>query len=320
MDGFPSEIGVPPPRTVVAAGVEIGRGSRVVLRPRAGGDVFGAAMAGMVATVEAIHEDLDGKVHLAVTLEDDPGRELGEDRRPGHRFFFAPDEVEPMAGEPPPTKRVLVAGIGNIFFADDGFGVAVAKELQARELPRGVDVIDFGIRGMDLVFALGEGYDVALFVDAVPRGDEPGTVFLIEPQLAEPDEPMMLDAHGMDPVKVLTLAGQLGPVPERILLVGCEPLTGVSGDEEELVGELSDPVRAAVGVAVELVEQTLGELFDDQTPPCRRQAREGTNGDVARRPLVDDDQTPPCRRQAREGSNGDVARRPLVDDERGGER
>jgi hydrogenase maturation protease len=288
MDGFPSEIGVPPPRTVVAAGVEIGRGSRVVLRPRAGGDVFGAAMAGMVATVEAIHEDLDGKVHLAVTLEDDPGRELGEDRRPGHRFFFAPDEVEPMAGEPPPTKRVLVAGIGNIFFADDGFGVAVAKELQARDLPRGVDVIDFGIRGMDLVFALGEGYDIALFVDAVPRGDEPGTVFLIEPQLAEPDEPMMLDAHGMDPVKVLTLAGQLGPVPERILLVGCEPLTGVSGDEEELVGELSDPVRAAVGVAVELVEQTLGELFDDQTPPCRRQAREGTDGDVARRPLVDD--------------------------------
>ena len=72
-------------RTVAAAGVEIGRGSRVVLRPRAGGDIFGAAMAGMVATVEAIHEDLDGKVHLAVTLEDDPGQALGEDRRPGHR-------------------------------------------------------------------------------------------------------------------------------------------------------------------------------------------------------------------------------------------
>jgi hydrogenase maturation protease len=263
IDPFGSELGAPPPRTVVAAGVEIGRGSRVVLRPRDGGDVFGAAMAGMVATVEAIHEDLDGKVHLAVTLEDDPGRELGEDRRPGHRFFFAPDEVEPMAGAPPPTTRVLVAGIGNIFFGDDGFGVAVAQKLQQRELPRGVDVVDFGIRGMDLVFALGEGYDLALFVDAVPRGDTPGTVFLIEPELQEPDEPVMLDAHGMDPVKVLTLAGQLGPVPERILVIGCEPLTGVSSDEEELVGELSDPVRAAVDVAAELVEQTLGELLDE---------------------------------------------------------
>jgi hydrogenase maturation protease len=261
-DGFGSEIGMPPPRTVVAAGVEVGRGSRVVLRPGAGGDVFGQAMAGMLATVETIHQDLDGKVHLAVTLEDDPGRELGEDRRPGHRFFFSPDEVEPLAGEPPPAKRILVAGIGNVFFADDGFGVAVARALEGRDLPRGVDVIDFGIRGMDLVFALGEGYDVALFVDAVPRGDEPGTVFLIEPELDASDEPVMLDAHGMDPVKVLALAKQLGPVPARILVIGCEPLTGVSGDDEELVGELSDPVRAAVGVAVGLVESTLAELLE----------------------------------------------------------
>jgi hydrogenase maturation protease len=199
---------------------------------------------------------------VAVTLEDDPGRELGEDRRPGHRFFFGVDELEPMAGAPPPTKRVLVAGIGNIFFADDGFGVAVAQRLQERELPRGVDVVDFGIRGMDLVFALGEGYDIALFVDAVPRGEAPGTVFLIEPRLEASDEPVMLDAHGMDPVKVLTLAGQLGPVPERILVIGCEPLTGVSGDEEELVGELSEPVRQAVDVAVDLVEQTLRELLE----------------------------------------------------------
>jgi hydrogenase maturation protease len=261
VDGF-ENIAAAVPRTVTAGGAEIGRGSRVVLRPRAGGDVFGQAMAGMVATVETIHQDLDGRVHLAVTLEDDPGRELGEDRRPGHRFFFSPDEVEPMAGEPPPAMRVLVAGIGNVFFADDGFGVAVAKELQGRELPRGVDVVDFGIRGMDLVFALGEGYDLALFVDAVPRGDAPGTVFLIEPELSDADDqPVMLDAHGMDPVKVLQLAKQLGPVPERILVVGCEPLTGAGGEDGELVGELSDPVRAAVGVAAELVEQTLAELL-----------------------------------------------------------
>src|SRR4051812_31734735 len=113
-------------RTVTSGGVELGRGSKVVLRPRAGGDVFGAAMAGVLATVEAIQGDLDGKLHLAVTLEDDPGRALGAARRPGHRFFFGPDEVEPLAGPPPPAKHVLVAGIGNVFFGDDGFGVAVA--------------------------------------------------------------------------------------------------------------------------------------------------------------------------------------------------
>src|SRR4051812_19858542 len=261
MDGFGPQIGAPPPRTVEVAGVEIGRGSRVVLRPRGGGDVFGEAMAGMLATVEALHEDLDGRVHVAVTLDDDPGRELGEDRRPGHRFFFGVDELEPMAGAPPPAKRVLVAGIGNVFFADDGFGVAVARRLQERELPRGADVIDFGIRGMDLVFALGEGYDLALFVDAVPRGEEPGTLFVIEPDLAEQDGPVMLDAHGMDPVKVLALAGQLGPVPERILVVGCEPQVKMTGDEEELVGDLSPPVRAAVSDAADLVESLLAELM-----------------------------------------------------------
>src|SRR4051812_21751566 len=115
---------------------------------------------------------------------------------------------------------------------------------------------------MELGVARGPGDDSALFVGAAPRGEAPGTVFLIEPQLEETDEPVMLDAHGMDPVKVLQLAGQLGPVPERILVIGCEPLTGVSGEDEELVGELSDPVRAAVDVAAELVESTLAELLE----------------------------------------------------------
>jgi hydrogenase maturation protease len=252
------------PRSVVVSGAEIGRGSRVVVRPAAGGDVFDRAIAGKVAVVEALHEDLDGRMHVAVTLEDDPGRDLGEKRQPGHRFFFAPAELEPLAGAPPPTLRVLVAGIGNIFMADDGFGVEVANRLVGRELPTGVDVIDFGIRGMDLVFALGEGYDVAVFVDAVPRGEPPGTLFVIEPRLAELDGPVTLDAHGMDPVKVLALASQLGPVPERILVVGCEPLVSMSGDEEDLVGDLSEPVRAALDGAVELVESVVRELFESK--------------------------------------------------------
>jgi hydrogenase maturation protease len=117
---------------------------------------------------------------------------------------------------------------------------------------------------MDLVFALGEGYDVAVFIDAVPRGEPPGTLFVIEPELGEQDGPVMLDAHGMDPVKVLALAGQLGPVPERILVVGCEPRVRMTGDEEELVGDLSEPVRAAVDPAVELVEAVVREVVATQ--------------------------------------------------------
>jgi hydrogenase maturation protease len=259
MDGF-QELHAPVPRSVDVGGVAVGRGSRVVLRPR-GGDVFDRAIGGQVATVEQIHQDLEGKIQLAVVLEDDPGRDLGEKRQPGHRFFFAPEDVEPMAGQALPALRVLVAGIGNVFMADDGFGVEVAKRLAGRDLPPGVDVVDFGIRGMDLVFALGEGYDVALFVDAVPRGEPPGTLFVIEPELEATDEPVMLDAHGMDPVKVLALAGQLGPVPERILVVGCEPQVAMTGDEEELVGDLSEPVRGALDEAVELVVSLIDELL-----------------------------------------------------------
>jgi hydrogenase maturation protease len=260
----------PVPRTVTAGGAEIGRGSRVVLRPGDGGDVMDRALDGRLAVVEMIHEDLDGKLHVAVTLDDDPGRDLGERRQPGHRFFFTPAELEPLAGAPPPSLRVLVAGIGNVFMADDGFGVEVARRLAEREMPAGVDVVDFGIRGMDLVFALGEGYDVAVFVDAVPRGEPPGTLFVIEPDLGEQDGPVMLDAHGMDPVKVLALAGQLGPVPERILVVGCEPQVRMSGDEEELVGDLSEPVRAAVDPAVELVGSVLDDVLATHTQGGRR--------------------------------------------------
>lgn len=273
MEGF-EELSTPAPRSVTVVGVEIGRGSRVVLRPRAGGDIFDRAMAGRLAVVEGIHEDTEGKIHLAVTLEDDPGQDLGAARQPGHRFFFSPADVEPLAaaGEAPlPTMRVLVAGIGNIFLADDAFGVEVTRRLAQRELPAGVDVKDFGIRGMDLVYALGEGYDVAVFVDAVPRGAAPGTLFVIEPELELESGEVMLDAHGMDPVKVLSLAGQLGPIPERVLVVGCEPQVQMTGDEEELVGEISEPVKAALDGGVELVESVLAELLQSnvrETTEC----------------------------------------------------
>jgi hydrogenase maturation protease len=240
----------------------IREGARVRLVPREGGDIFDRALAGRTAYVQAIEQDLEGNVHVAVTLDDDPGRDLGEARFLGHRFFFSLDEVEPLAAahQPPAARsRVLVAGIGNVFLGDDAFGVEVARRLAERELPPGVEVRDFGIRGMDLVYALGEDYDAAVFVDAVPRGGAAGTVYVIEPEI-EPDA-VSLDTHGMDPVKVLGLARELGPVPERLLVVGCEPLTRLSGDTaEELVGELSAPVAAAVDEAASLVESLVGEV------------------------------------------------------------
>ena len=251
------ELRAPGAKTVTVAGLSVGRGSRVVLRPRAGGDVLDRAVDGKLGVIDGVHQDMEGAVQLSVVLEDDPGRDLGEMRQPGHRFFFSPDEIEPLAGEARAT-RVLVAGIGNIFMADDGFGVEVARRLAERELPAGVDVRDFGIRGLDLMYALGDDYDVVVLVDALPRGQRPGTLSVIEPEVEADDVP--LDAHGMDPVKVLALARQLGDVPERVLLVGCEPKVHMSGEEEDVVGELSEPVHAAVDDAVALIESLLEEL------------------------------------------------------------
>jgi hydrogenase maturation protease len=247
---------------VTVSGVEVGRGSRVVLRPREGADIFDQAIAGKVAVVDRVDEDMEGLVQLAVVVEDDPGRDLGEMRQPGHRFFFSPEEVEPLAGQEQPTVRVLVAGIGNIFMGDDAFGVEVARRLAELDWPAGVDVADFGIRGVDLMYALGEGYDAAVFVDAVPRGEPAGTLSIVEPEVEGGEA--TLDAHGMDPVKVLALARQIGSVPERILIVGCEPAVRMTGDEEELVGELSEPVRAAVPAAVELVKSLVKKLSEGE--------------------------------------------------------
>jgi hydrogenase maturation protease len=151
------------------------------------------------------------------------------------------------------SKRILVAGIGNIFLGDDGFGVEVVRRLAGRELPEGVEVVDFGIRGLDLAYALQRDYDLVVFVDAVPRGEEPGTVYLIEPEIEEDGE-VSLDTHGMDPVKVIKFARTLGPTPARTFVVGCEPQTIISGEDyEEMLMELSEPVRAAVDEAADLV-------------------------------------------------------------------
>jgi hydrogenase maturation protease len=157
-------------------------------------------------------------------------------------------------------KRILVAGVGNIFLGDDGFGVEVVRRLAGRGLPEGVEVADFGIRGMDLAYALQDDYEAVVFIDAIPRGEEPGTVYLLEPEIEEDGE-VVLDTHGMDPVKVIKLSRALGARPTRTLVVGCEPQVIVSGEDyEDMVMELSEPVHAAVEEAVKLVESLVEEI------------------------------------------------------------
>ncbi len=158
------------------------------------------------------------------------------------------------------SKRVLIAGVGNIFLGDDGFGVEVVRRLAECKLPEGVEVKDFGIRGMDLAYALQDDYDLVIFVDATPRGEKPGTVYLIEPEIEE-DEEVALDTHGMDPVKVMKLSRVLGARPTRTLVVGCEPQVILRGEDyDDMLMELSEPVLVAVEEAAKLVESLVEEI------------------------------------------------------------
>ena len=149
----------------------------VRLRPRPGGDVFDLALAGKTAIIESIEQDYEGKPHLAVVLDDDPGRDLGLLRQPGHRFFFGPGEVElsPEVGHEDPDRRHR-QHLSRRRRVRRGGG----DRLSRRTLPAEVRVVDFGIRGFDLAYALLDGYDVTILVDATTRGEPPGTLYTIE--------------------------------------------------------------------------------------------------------------------------------------------
>ncbi len=150
--------------------------------------------------------------------------------------------------------KVLVAGVGNIFLGDDGFGVEVVKQLDTSGLPSGVKVADFGIRGVHLSYELLDGYDALVLIDAMPMGEQPGTVAIVEPDLSEV-APAAMDAHSMQPAVVLGLLADLGGSVPRVVIVGCEPLT-----LDEGIG-LSPPVAAAVVPATAAVRQVLDALF-----------------------------------------------------------
>jgi hydrogenase maturation protease len=159
------------------------------------------------------------------------------------------------------TPSILIAGIGNIFLGDDGFGCEVVKRLGKRPWPDSVRVIDFGIRGFDLAYALLDGYDVTIFIDAAPRGEAPGTLYTIRPEVEDIEsidgQGPVVETHGMNPMKVLSMVKSMGGTFKEIVLVGCEPAT--FGPEEGQMG-LSDEVEAAVDEAVIVVESLVAKI------------------------------------------------------------
>jgi hydrogenase maturation protease len=165
--------------------------------------------------------------------------------------------------------RILIAGIGNIFLGDDAFGVEAALRLARRPWAPGIRVVDFGIRGLDLTYALLEEYEAVILVDAAPRGGEPGSLYVLELDPANATEPgaedILIDAHTMNPVQVLRLAAGMGSPVKRFFLVGCEPRP--PADPEEMTPGLSAPVRAALNAVLPLVEDLVAMILSNKVDP-----------------------------------------------------
>jgi hydrogenase maturation protease len=159
------------------------------------------------------------------------------------------------------SGRVLIAGVGNIFLGDDGFGVEVARRLATADLPEWAHVVDYGIRGMHLAYDLANGYESAILIDATPRGGAPGTIYVIEPDLTGATLPTgedaglaanpMFNAHGMQPDVVFGMLGMLDAGSRHVLVVGCEPASVDYGIG--LSQQVADAVDDAVRVVRELV-------------------------------------------------------------------
>lgn len=155
--------------------------------------------------------------------------------------------------------NILVAGVGNIFLGDDAFGSEVARMAAARPWPEGVRVIDYGIRALDLIYALLDGPDAVILIDVVQRGQAPGTLYLIEPEIEDSAEQDIVNAHSMNPVQVLRTARSMGANFGRVLLIGCEPAE-LGSDEDGRMG-LSEQVAGAMDEAVRMLESAVGELM-----------------------------------------------------------
>jgi hydrogenase maturation protease len=159
-------------------------------------------------------------------------------------------------------KHILVAGIGNAWMKDDGFGGEVAKRLYERELPPEAAVFDSGTGGLKLAYEVMRGYDALILVDISRQGGEPGTLYVMETSEEDVDagieDGQMIDPHGMDPQTVLRFVKSLGAWPGKVVVIACEP-----AEVEEMGLGLSDAVGAAVDAAVDLVLKTVDELRSD---------------------------------------------------------
>ena len=159
---------------------------------------------------------------------------------------------------------ILIGGIGNIFFGDDAFGSEVARRLACRTARPNVRIVDFGIRGLDLAYSLLGGWNAVIIVDAMPHGEAPGTISVIEPQLDALDgAPAAVEAHGMDPMRVLALARSMGAELKNVRIVGCEPETFGPAEEGQL--GLSPRVDEAVSRAIEIIQTLITEMETKET-------------------------------------------------------
>lgn len=173
--------------------------------------------------------------------------------------------------------QILVACVGNIFLGDDAFGVEVARRLASRTLPDGVRVVDFGIRGLDLTYALLDGYEAVILVDAMPRGGAPGTLYVLEPEAPDAAHATLPSAHGLDPASVLRLAASMGGKVEHLFVVGCEPRP--LDEADEMSDGLSPPVAGAVAEAVGLIESLAERLLRrEEIVPCGNDLISGKGG------------------------------------------
>ncbi|MFD8542910.1 hypothetical protein [Streptomyces sp. NPDC059649] len=231
-------------------------GSRVRLRPGRRSDIFDLALSGRLAEVDAVEEDSEGRTHLVVTLVDDAGRDFPTGL--GHRFFFAPDEVEPVGAPSPGRPRVLVAATGDSFAPDDAFGSALLAALGELPLPDEVHLVDFGIRGADLAHRLLTGYGTAVVVGTAALGGPAGTLHLTEhggDGTTGPTGPADA-AESAGPYRQLAAAERLArarrtPLP-RLFVLTCEPPPPRNGK--------------AVEEAVKLLAELLGSLCTGPRP------------------------------------------------------
>lgn len=168
-----------------------------------------------------------------------------------------------MSPEPAPGSEpllgILIAGVGNSWLRDDGFGGEVARRLQERQLPEGCNVMDAGTGGLDLAYEVMRGYDALVLLDVSKQGGEPGTLYVMEPDEASVpgaiDDGDVINPHGMDPQTMLRFVKSVGAWPGKVVVIACEP-----AEIEEMGWGLTDQVKEAVDRAIDLVVETIGEL------------------------------------------------------------